>query len=100
MYPAEFEYFAPATVDEALDLLARYGEDAKILAGGQSLLPMMKLRIASPRYLIDVNRIEALTGLQPRRAIARDGRALPACGDRGIAARARTPAAHDAMPRT
>ena len=42
MYPAAFEYFAPRTVDEALDLLARYGDDAKILAGGQSLLPMMK----------------------------------------------------------
>ena len=63
MYPAEFEYFSPRTVDEALALLGRYGEDAKILAGGQSLLPMMKLRIASPRYLIDVNRIEALAGL-------------------------------------
>jgi aerobic carbon-monoxide dehydrogenase medium subunit len=64
VYPAEFEYFAPATVDEALDLLQRYGDDAKILAGGQSLLPMMKLRIAAPRYLIDVNRIEALTGFR------------------------------------
>lgn len=63
MYPAEFEYFSPRTVDEALELLTRYGEDAKILAGGQSLLPMMKLRIASPRYLIDVNRIETLAGL-------------------------------------
>ena len=64
MYPAAFEYFAPRTVDEALELLARYGEDAKILAGGQSLLPMMKLRIASPRYLIDVNRIDGLAGLR------------------------------------
>ena len=64
MYPAEFEYFSPQTVDEALDLLGRYGEDAEILAGGQSLLPMMKLRIASPRYLVDVNGIEALTGLR------------------------------------
>lgn len=64
MYPAEFEYFSPRTVDEALDLLTRYGEDAKILAGGQSLVPMMKLRIASPRYLIDVNRIDALMGLR------------------------------------
>ena len=63
MYPAEFEYFAPATVDEALKLLTRYGDDAKILAGGQSLIPMMKLRIASPRYLIDVNRIDSLGGL-------------------------------------
>ena len=64
MYPAEFEYFSPETVDEALDLLARHGDDAKILAGGQSLLPMMKLRIASPRYLVDVNRIAALAGLR------------------------------------
>ena len=64
MYPAEFEHFSPRTVDEALALLTRYGDEAKILAGGQSLLPMMKLRIASPRYLIDVNRIEALTGVR------------------------------------
>ena len=64
MYPAAFEYFAPRTVGEALDLLARHGEDAKILAGGQSLLPMMKLRIASPRYLVDVNRIDGLSGLR------------------------------------
>jgi len=64
VYPAEFEYFSPQTVDEALDLLVRHGDDAKILAGGQSLLPMMKLRIASPRYLVDVNGIEALAGLK------------------------------------
>ena len=64
MYPAEFEYFSPETVNEALDLLARHGDDAKILAGGQSLLPMMKLRIASPRYLVDVNGIKALAGLR------------------------------------
>lgn len=64
MYPAAFEYFAPRTVDEALELLARHGEDAKILAGGQSLLPMMKLRIASPRCLVDVNRIDGLAGLR------------------------------------
>ena len=70
MYPAAFEYFSPRTVAEALDLLARHGDDAKILAGGQSLLPMMKLRIASPRYLIDVNRIDGLGGLR------RDGNRL------------------------
>jgi carbon-monoxide dehydrogenase medium subunit len=64
VYPAPFEYFSPRTVDEALELLARHGEDAKILAGGQSLLPMMKLRIASPRYLIDVNRVDGLNGLR------------------------------------
>jgi carbon-monoxide dehydrogenase medium subunit len=64
VYPAEFEYFAPRTVGEAVELLGRYGEDAKILAGGQSLLPMMKLRIAGPKYLIDVNRIEGLSSLR------------------------------------
>ena len=64
MYPPEFEYFAPRTVDEVLELLTRYGEEAKILAGGQSLIPMMKLRIASPRYLIDVNGINSLTGFK------------------------------------
>jgi carbon-monoxide dehydrogenase medium subunit len=64
MYPAEFEYFAPTTVEEALALLTRYGDDAKILAGGQSLIPMMKLRIASPRFLIDVNRIASLAGFR------------------------------------
>ena len=64
MYPAEFEYFSPRTVDDALELLVRYGEDAKILSGGQSLVPMMKLRIASPRYLIDINRIDGLMGLR------------------------------------
>jgi carbon-monoxide dehydrogenase medium subunit len=63
VYPAEFEYFAPHTLDEAVQLLDRYGPDAKVLAGGQSLLPMMKLRIASPRYLIDINRVEGLDRL-------------------------------------
>jgi carbon-monoxide dehydrogenase medium subunit len=64
VYPAAFEYFVPRTVDEALQLLARYGDDARILAGGQSLLPMMKLRIAGPKCLIDINRIGGLGGLR------------------------------------
>lgn len=64
MYPSEFEYFAPRTVAEAVQLLDRYGDAAKILAGGQSLLPMMKLRIATPQYVIDVNRIEGLGGVR------------------------------------
>ena len=64
MFPAEFEYFAPKTVAEAVELLSRYGDDAKVLAGGQSLIPMMKLRIAAPRYLVDMNGIGELTGLR------------------------------------
>jgi CO/xanthine dehydrogenase FAD-binding subunit len=61
MKPADFDYFAPTTVDEALALLDRHGEDAKILAGGQSLVPMMNFRLVRPKYLIDINRIAGLS---------------------------------------
>jgi len=57
MYPAAFEYLAPKGIDEALAFLRQYGDDAKLLAGGQSLVPMMKLRVARPKYLIDIHRI-------------------------------------------
>jgi carbon-monoxide dehydrogenase medium subunit len=60
MYPPSFEYHAPSSVEETLSLLERYGDEAKVLAGGQSLIPLMKLRFASPRALVDLNRIEGL----------------------------------------
>lgn len=60
MIPPKFEYYAPATVDEAIDLLDRFGGEAKVLAGGQSLLPLMKLRLAGPKALVDLNRIADL----------------------------------------
>lgn len=60
MYPPRFEYHAPASVEEALELLERYGDEGKVLAGGQSLIPLMKLRFASPGALVDINRIEGL----------------------------------------
>ena len=63
MYPGRFEYEAPATLDEALATLDRYGDEAKVLAGGQSLIPLMKLRFASPRMLVDINRLPGLDGL-------------------------------------
>jgi aerobic carbon-monoxide dehydrogenase medium subunit len=63
MYPPRFEYFAPDTLDEALSILERYGDEAKVLAGGQSLVPLMKLRFAAPRALVDINRIEGLDDL-------------------------------------
>jgi carbon-monoxide dehydrogenase medium subunit len=63
VYPASFEYLAPATLDEALAMLHERGEEAKVLAGGQSLIPLMKLRFASPRALVDLNRIPGLDGL-------------------------------------
>jgi carbon-monoxide dehydrogenase medium subunit len=60
MKPAVFEYFAPRTVEAALDLLAENGDDGKVLAGGQSLVPAMNFRLARPTSLIDINRIDAL----------------------------------------
>ncbi len=60
MKAAAFEYFAPETVDEVVSLLAEHGDEAKILAGGQSLLPLMALRMANPEVLVDINRAGAL----------------------------------------
>ena len=60
MKPPPFDYHAPASIDEAVALLARYGGDAKVLAGGQSLMPMLNFRLARPAALVDVNRIAAL----------------------------------------
>jgi aerobic carbon-monoxide dehydrogenase medium subunit len=60
MYPAAFEYLAPKGLGDAIEFLRRYGDDAKLLAGGQSLVPMMKLRVARPKYLIDIHRIADL----------------------------------------
>jgi len=64
MYPGNFDYHRPDSVDEAIALLGRFGGDAKILAGGHSLVPMMKLRMAEPANLIDVNGINDLKGIR------------------------------------
>ena len=64
MIPPAFDYHAPKSVGEAIKLLSDLGGDAKLLAGGHSLLPMMKLRFAQPGHLIDLNRIEALRGIR------------------------------------
>lgn len=60
MIPASFEYFSPGSLREAVDLLSSHVEDVKILAGGQSLVPLMKLRLAKPRYIVDLSRIPEL----------------------------------------
>jgi aerobic carbon-monoxide dehydrogenase medium subunit len=73
MLPSSFEYHRPSTVEEALDLLATLGDDAKVLAGGQSLIPMMKLRFASPGHLVDVNRLSGLDGIEERDGALRIG---------------------------
>jgi len=84
--PAPFEYFAPRAVEEALDLLARHGTEAKPLAGGQSLVPMMNMRLARPGVVVDLNRVAALAAVRVeagslrlgalvrQRALERDGR--------------------------
>lgn len=64
MIPAPFAYSRVASLDEALDLLRRGGEEVKVVAGGQSLLPLMKLRLARPERLIDIDRLEALRGIR------------------------------------
>ena len=61
MIPASFDYSSPKTLSEALSLLKEHGADAKILAGGQSLIPLMKLRLAAPKHLIDINGISDLS---------------------------------------
>jgi carbon-monoxide dehydrogenase medium subunit len=60
MHPSSFEYFAPTKMEEALELLSKYGEDAKIMSGGQSLIPLLKLRIASFPYVIDISGVQGL----------------------------------------
>src|SRR4051794_31989865 len=63
MKPAPFEYHAPTTVDEVVGLLAEHGDEAKPLAGGQSLVPMLALRLARFEHLVDLNRVDALAGV-------------------------------------
>lgn len=66
MKPPKFEYYAPQTVEEVVALLTRFGMDARVLAGGQSLVPIMNLRIMQPAALIDLNRCEALDYIELR----------------------------------
>ena len=66
MIPREFDYFDPTSTEETVNLLSKYGEDAKLMAGGMSLLPMMKLRIVSPRVLVDIWRVPDLEHIRER----------------------------------
>ncbi len=64
MIPASFDYLAPTTIDEALSALAEAGDDAKVLAGGQSLLPILRMRLNAPETVVDLGRIEAIRGIR------------------------------------
>ena len=73
MIPREFEYHAPKTIPDAIGLLAQFGDEAKLLAGGHSLLPMMKLRFAQPGHLIDLGKIRELKGIRDEGGTLRIG---------------------------
>ena len=73
MIPREFEYHAPKSISDALGLLEQFGDDAKLLAGGHSLLPMMKLRFAQPGHLIDLGGISELKGIREEGGVLRIG---------------------------
>jgi carbon-monoxide dehydrogenase medium subunit len=73
MIPPSFDYYAPATAAEAIGLLQQLGPEAKILSGGMSLIPLMRLRLAAPRHLIDINRIAGLAGIEETNGFLRIG---------------------------
>ncbi len=78
MKPAPFRYFAPRSLDEALALLAEHGDEAKVLAGGQSLVPAMNFRLAQPAVLVDLNGSAELAYLTLDGAAPRRGRCASA----------------------
>ncbi len=73
MIPAAFDYHAPTSIGEATQLLARLGEDAKVLSGGQSLIPLMKLRLAAPAHVVDINGIPGLAYIREADGFLRIG---------------------------
>jgi carbon-monoxide dehydrogenase medium subunit len=73
LIPAEFDYVAPGSLDEALAALSEGGEDAKVLAGGHSLIPLMKLRLAAPSLLVDLRRVDGLKSVSRENGVLRFG---------------------------
>ena len=77
MYPSPFEYHRAKSAQDAVALLGKYGDEAKLIAGGHSLLPLMKLRFAQPRHLIDVCRIPELSFIREEKGVVSIGAATP-----------------------
>src|ERR1700674_486101 len=73
MFPAAFDYRVPATLDEALSVLGEMGDEAKILAGGQSLIPLLKLRFATPALILDIGRVPGIEGIREDGGVLRIG---------------------------
>lgn len=99
MKPPPFEYFEPASADDALTLLRDYGEEVKVLAGGQSLVPLMNFRLARPRYLIDLNRIPELAFIREQDgSLAIGAMTRQRAVERSTLVRDRCPLLAEAMP--
>src|SRR5688572_4316884 len=99
MKPAPFEYHRPTSLAETFALLEQYGEDGRVLAGGQSLLPTLNMRLATPRAVIDINRLPGLDAIQ----MTRDGLVIGALArheavERSALVREHAPLIADAMP--
>jgi carbon-monoxide dehydrogenase medium subunit len=99
MIPAPFDYHRPGTLDEAIGLLSRYGEEAKLLAGGMSLLPTLKLRLGAYGHLVDIGRIPGLEYIKEDGGIVRIGAGTrQATLERSEVIRAKYPILADALP--
>jgi carbon-monoxide dehydrogenase medium subunit len=97
MFPPSFDYHAPKTLAEAVALLARYRDEAKVLSGGQSLLPLMKLRLGQPSHLVDIGGIPGLEYLEEKDGFLRiGGRTREAALERSDLVRSRYPILADA----
>src|SRR2546426_7369081 len=99
MIPAGFDYHAPATLSEAVALLSRYGEGAKVLSGGQSLLPLLKLRLGHAEHLVDIGRIPGLEYVKEEGGMLRiGGRTRESTLEQAELIRSRDPILHDTRP--
>jgi len=99
MKPPRFEYVRPESVEEALAVLAEHGDDAKVLAGGQSLVPMLNMRLASPGVVVDVNRIPDLDGIAEVDGAVRAGALVrQAAFERSDVVRRRLPLVAECLP--
>jgi carbon-monoxide dehydrogenase medium subunit len=99
MFPAAFAYRSPGSLDEALGLLAENGDEAKVMAGGQSLIPLLKLRLAAPSMIVDIGQVPGLTGIDADRGGLRIGaRTRHADVERGAALRNQFPILLDTAP--
>jgi carbon-monoxide dehydrogenase medium subunit len=100
MKNAPFDYHAPRTVDEVLSLLAEHGDEAKVLAGGQSLVPLLAMRLARPSQLVDINDVEGLDGIRPldRTGVAFGALAREREAERSALVAERLPVLAEALP--